>query len=66
MDWNTLSRPYNYGGWNIKNMEWFGMVLRLKILWLALKGLGIRSSMIRPKYLKKYILGLVEKEKVLC
>ena len=30
VDWHTISKPHEYGGWNIKNLEWFGMPLRLK------------------------------------
>ena len=41
-----------YGGWNIKHLEWFGISLRLKNLWLLLNGNGIWSRIISHKYLK--------------
>ena len=56
VDWKTLSRPYEYGGWNIKNLEWFGMALQLKIFWVVLKGTSIWSSMIKTKYLRNLSL----------
>ena len=56
VDWMTLSRPFVYGGWNIKNLEWFGMAPRLKSFWMVLKGLGIWSSVIKTKYLKNLSL----------
>ena len=34
VDWHTISKPHEYGGWNIKNLEWFGMSLRMKSLWM--------------------------------
>ena len=52
VDWHTLYKPYNYGGWNIKNLEWFGMALRLKRFWLVLKGSSIWSVVIKAKGLK--------------
>ena len=30
VDWKTLSLPVEYGGWDIKNLEWFGTSLKLK------------------------------------
>ena len=41
VDWQTISRPYDRGGWNIKNLEWFGISLRLKSLWFILTSEGI-------------------------
>ena len=33
--------PIECGGWDIKNLEWFGISLRLKNMCLLLKGNGI-------------------------
>ena len=33
VNWESVSLPTEYGGWNIKNLEWFGISLRLKCLW---------------------------------
>ena len=30
VDWHLISRPFEMGGWNILNLEWFSMALRLK------------------------------------
>ena len=27
VDWQTLSRPYAFGGWNIKNLDWLAWLL---------------------------------------
>ena len=50
--WEWVSIPVEYGGWNIKHLEWFGISLRLKNLWLLLNGNGIWSRIISHKYLK--------------
>ena len=52
MDWGTISKPHDFGGWNIENIEWFGQSLRLKSLWMVLEGRGIWSCIIGYKYLK--------------
>ena len=52
VDWNTISKPHEYGGWNIKNLEWFGMSLRMKSLWVVLNGNRTWSHIISHKYLK--------------
>ena len=36
VDWHLISRPYEMGGWNILNLEWFSMALRLKCFWIVL------------------------------
>ena len=33
VSWETLSLPIEYGGWDIKNLEWFGISLRLESMW---------------------------------
>ena len=33
VSWETLSLPIKFGGWDIKNLEWFGIYLRLKSMW---------------------------------
>ena len=52
VDWLTISRPYELGGWNIKNIEWFSLALCSKSLWLVLNGDGFWSQIIKHKYLK--------------
>ena len=52
VDWNTLVAPYEFGGSNIKHMDWFGISLRLKSLWSILNGNGIWSQIITFKYFK--------------
>ena len=52
-DWKTISRPFNFGGWNTKNMEWFSILLKLKILWFVLGSKGLWNQVIQEKYLKK-------------
>ena len=54
VDWHTISRPYDLGGWNIKNLDWFSIALRLKSVWIVLKGEGIWSLIINHKYLKNW------------
>ena len=39
--WRTVSIPHEFGDWDIKNLEWFGISLRLKSLWQILMGNGI-------------------------
>ena len=52
VDWHTISKPHEYGGWNIRNLEWFGMSLRFKSLWMVLNGRGTWSDIIGHIYLK--------------
>ena len=52
VNWETLALPIEFGGWDIKNLEWFGISLRLKSLWLLLTVTGIWSRIIAHKYLK--------------
>ena len=52
VNWETLSLPTEYGGWDIKNLEWFGISLRLKSMWQLLNGTGIWSRIIAHKYFK--------------
>ena len=33
VNWETVSLPTEYGGWDIKNLKWFGIYLRLKSMW---------------------------------
>ena len=30
VNWHFIIAPYDYGGWNIKQLEWFGISLRFK------------------------------------
>ena len=41
VNWETLSLPIEFGGWDIKNLEWFGISLILKSMWKLLTGTGI-------------------------
>ena len=34
--WQQIFRPYDLGGWNILNLEWFSEALRLKCFWMVL------------------------------
>ena len=52
VNWHTISRPYEFGGWDIKNLDWFNLSLRLKSCWIVLNGKGIWSHIIKHKYLK--------------
>ena len=54
--WETVSTPIEYGGWDIKNLEWFGISLRLKSMWRLLNGTGIWSRKIAHKYFKNISL----------
>ena len=51
-NWKSVSGPVEFGGWDIKNLEWFGISLRLKSMWQLLLGNGIWSRIITHKYLK--------------
>ena len=57
VDWYTISKPHEYGGWNIKNLEWFSMSLRMKSLWMVLNGNGTWSHIIGHKYLKNLFVN---------
>ena len=52
VDWLTISSPYDYGEWKIKNLEWFCTSLRLKSIWMVIKWLGMWNNIICNKYLK--------------
>ena len=52
VNWETVSSPTEYGGWDIKNLEWFGISLRLKCMWPFLNGTGIWRRIIAHKYFK--------------
>ena len=51
-NWRTVSSPVKIGGWDIKNLEWFGISIRLKSMWKLLFANGIWSRIISHKYLK--------------
>ena len=57
VDWYTISKPHEYSGWNIKNLEWFSMPLRMKSLWMVLNGNGTWSHIIGHKYLKNLFVN---------
>ena len=57
VDWQTLARPMDYGGWGIKNIHWFSISLRLRSFWWVLKGTGIWHQVISAKYLKHHTLA---------
>ena len=52
VNWETLSLPIEFGGWDIKNLEWFGISLRLKSMWQLLTGIFFWSIIVAHKYLK--------------
>ena len=52
VDWHTISIPYAFGGWNIKNLDWFSLALRLKRFWMVLNGEVIFSQIVKHKYLE--------------
>ena len=56
VDWQVISRPYDRGGWNILNLEWFSLALRLKCFEMVLFGNGIWSHIIKFKYLKNRLI----------
>ena len=41
VSWHSISAPYDFGGWNIKQLDWFGISLKVKIFWQLLNGKGI-------------------------
>ena len=41
-----------FGGWDIKNLEWFEISFRMKSMWQLLTGNGIWNWIIAHKYLK--------------
>ena len=47
--WDAISVPIECGGWGIKNLEWFGISLHVKNLWLLLNGNGIWNMIITFK-----------------
>ena len=53
VSWDKISRPYHYGGWNVKNLDWFNVSLRMKSLWMALTGKGLWNKSLQTKYLRK-------------
>ena len=50
--WDLLTRPYEMGGWNIKDLNGFNDALRVKILWSTVTGSGIWNRVLKVKYLK--------------
>ena len=54
VDWHMISRPYDLGGWNIKNLDWLSTALRIKRLCLVLNGEGIWSHIVKYKYLRDW------------
>lgn len=49
---NNIARPKDYGGWGFENTFYFGNVLASKILWRGLFLEGLRTDVIKDKYLK--------------
>ena len=56
MDWKSLSKPLEFSGWGINDLDWFSASLRLKSLWMVLNGNGLWSHVIIAKYLKNQSL----------
>ena len=49
--WDTITRPYHCGGWNVKKIDWFNCSLRMKSPSMTLKGSGIWNKILLSKYL---------------
>ena len=40
VNWLTISKPHDYGGWNNINLDWLCTSLKMKRLWMVLNGNG--------------------------
>jgi len=54
--WEALSKPKHLGGWGLKNISIFGKALVSKSLWRGLFGSSMRCSLIKEKYIKKFLV----------
>lgn len=53
---DTLSRPYRFGGWGIKDLETFNISLRLKSFWRGIFIKTLWSRLIHDKYIKSDVI----------
>ena len=51
-----MTRPYEMGGWSIKDLEVFNGTLRVKNLWSALTSRGLWNHVLVEKYMHKISL----------
>ena len=51
-NWKHLSWPKENGGWDIKNLHWFNIALRLNFFWMVLQNDGLWHYVLISKYLK--------------
>ena len=51
MNWESLAKPTSFRGWDINNLNCFGMELCMKSMWLMLTGNGSWNNVILTKYL---------------
>ena len=56
INWERLANPKLLGGWDIKNIFWFSMTLRMKSMWIVVFGLGLWKEVIHAKYLSRVYL----------
>ena len=62
-NWQRISHPYAYGGWDVKNLEWFNMALRMKSIRMEINGNDLWSMVLKAKYLQKlYVVDWLTKE----
>ena len=54
--WDIIARPVSKGGWGLKNMHFFSLSLREKILWLVSSGGNLWSNIIRDKHFQSQTL----------
>ena len=49
INWERAENPKLLGGWDIKNIFWFSMTLRMKSMWIVVFGLGLWKEVIHTK-----------------
>ena len=59
VDWHSILKPFEYGGWNIKNLEWFSLSLRMKSCWMTLNGEGATLLSINILNIGLWMTGFV-------
>lgn len=60
----TISRPYRFGGWGIKDVRIFNIALILNSLWRSLFGKTLWSSLIQCKYIKMDVFCWIRNPKL--
>ena len=56
-NWESLVKSVLYGGWDIKNLQDFGMSLWMKSLWMVLTGKGMWHDVIMSKYCSNWAIS---------